>query len=134
MNDLEQVLSASPAADLAETAVRHAGGVRQALDMMFAELSYRFRADRANGQSGVFRLDIDSGEGIETYVVTVADGLCAVSRAQPDEVNVTLRMGFADFLKIATGKMSGAHAAMTGKVKVSGSIGYAMRWGDWFGR
>jgi putative sterol carrier protein len=131
---LAEAVSAAPLDEVGDVAARHAGGPQQALALAFEEVPARFRPERAGGGRGVFRLEVGTGQAVETYQVTVDGGCCEVSREAAAAPDVTMRMDFADFMRLMTGRTTGQEAFLTGKVQVSGDLVYAMRWGDWFGR
>lgn len=133
-DDLAETLQTAPLNEIADIAIREAGSAQRALAVAFADVPRRFRPERAGRKQGVFLLEIDTGGGIEKYLIAVADGHCRVSREEDANPDVTMRMSFADLLRLVTGRMSGQDAFMTGKVAVSGDLIFAMRWGDWFGR
>ncbi|MCL4233971.1 MAG: SCP2 sterol-binding domain-containing protein [Deltaproteobacteria bacterium] len=50
-----------------------------------------------------------------------------VSAGTKDPANCTITVAAADLLAITTGKLSGQMAFMTGKLKISGDMGLAMK-------
>src|SRR5437660_295093 len=98
--------------------------VKETFDMMAS----RFRADKATGTSAVIQYDI-SGEGGGTWNAVIKDGACQVSAGSAPNPNLTLQMSGPDWLDMLSGKASGQMLFMSGKLKLKGDMGLAMKLG-----
>jgi putative sterol carrier protein len=101
--------------------------VKETFDMMAS----RFRADKATGTSAVIQYDI-SGEGGGTWNAVIKDGACKVSAGSAPNPNLTLQMSGQDWLDMLSGKSSGQVLFMSGKLKLKGDMGLAMKLGSLF--
>ncbi|MBI4634829.1 MAG: SCP2 sterol-binding domain-containing protein [Candidatus Rokubacteria bacterium] len=97
----------------------------------FDQMASRFRADKATGTSAVIQYDI-SGEGGGTWHAIIRDGVCAVSAGAGASPTLTLQMAAQDWLDMVSGKQSGQMLFMSGKLKLKGDMGLAMKLGSMF--
>ena len=73
------------------------------------------------------------GEGGGTYHVDVTDGKCSVQQGAAASPNLTLTMAAPDWLDMVGGKLNGQMAFMSGKLKIKGDMGLAMKLAGMFG-
>jgi putative sterol carrier protein len=97
----------------------------------FQAMPSRFRADKAAGTNAVIQYDI-SGDGGGTWHAVIKDGACAVNQGPGTNPNLTLQMASQDWLDMLSGKQSGQMLFMSGKLKVKGDMGLAMKLGSMF--
>ena len=101
--------------------------VKETFDLMAG----RFRADKAAGTNAVIQYDV-SGDGGGTWHAVIKDGACAVNAGAATSPNLTLQIAGQDWLDMLSGKQSGQMLFMSGKLKVKGDMGLAMRLGSMF--
>ena len=101
--------------------------VRESFDAMPS----RFRADKAAGTNATIQYDI-SGDGGGTWNAVIKDGTCAVTPGAAGSPNLTLQISAQDWLDMLSGKQSGQMLFMSGKLKVKGDMGLAMKLGSLF--
>jgi putative sterol carrier protein len=101
--------------------------VRETFDAMPG----RFRADKATGTNAVIQYDV-SGEGGGTWHAVIKDGTCAVNQGPATNPNLTLTISAQDWLDMLSGKQQGQMLFMSGKLKVKGDMGLAMKLGSMF--
>lgn len=92
----------------------------------FATLEQRFVAKAAKGIDAVFQWEL-TGEGGQTFHAVVRDQTITVHRGPHDKPTVTLEMGASDYVKVIRGELDGMKAFASGRGKVKGSIGTAMK-------
>ena len=91
----------------------------------------RFRPEKAAGVNAVIQYEI-TGEGGGTWNANIKDGACAVKEGAAASPNLTLTMTAQDWLDLLGGKLSGQMAFMSGKLKLKGDMGFAMKIGGMF--
>ena len=97
----------------------------------FEAMPGRFRADKASGTNATIQYEI-SGDGGGTWNAVIKDGSCAVSPGAAASPNLTLQIAAQDWLDMLSGKQSGQMLFMSGKLKVKGDMGLAMKLGSMF--
>jgi putative sterol carrier protein len=93
---------------------------------IFANMPSHFRADKATGTNVVIQYDI-SGEGGGTWHAIIKDGACAVSQGPATAPTLTLQAGAQDWIDLSTGKKQPQMLFMSGKLKMKGDMGLAMK-------
>ena len=97
----------------------------------FEALPSRFHADAAEGVTAVYQFDLSGDQGGQ-YQLHVADQACRVSPGLHPSPNVTLSMAGEDCVAILEGRLSGVSAYLSGRLRVDGDIGLAMRLAAYF--
>ena len=65
--------------------------------------------------------------------VKMTDGKVAVAEGEVPAPNCTITMEEPDFLDLVSGKLNGQMAFLTGKLKVAGDMGLALKLGSFIG-
>ncbi len=99
---------------------------------IFQHMPDRFRPEKAGDLEAVVQFDL-SGEGGGQWVVTIQDGALEVREGQADNPTTTIRMSADDYVALTQGKLNPITAAMTGKIRVEGNMGVALRMQTLFG-
>lgn len=68
-----------------------------------------------------------TGEGSATYLLALKDQHALVSEQETTSADCVLTMSVDDFYKLLIGKLNTTAAYMTGKLKVKGSLGLALK-------
>jgi putative sterol carrier protein len=89
----------------------------------FDTLPTRVTPDRIEGMNNTYVFDI---EGAGTWTVKVADGAIEVTDGASD-ADCTFSATEETFEKIASGEQNATTAYMTGKLKIKGDMGAAMK-------
>ena len=97
----------------------------------FDAMPGRFRADKAAGTNATIQYDV-AGDGGGTWNAVIKDGACTVTPGAATNPNLTVQMTGQDWLDMLSGKQSGQMLFMSGKLKVKGDMGLAMKLGSMF--
>ena len=90
----------------------------------FETLESRVDPVKAAGLTATYRFEID---GAGNWTVDVDDGKVSVSENGGDDADCTISTSSETFLKIANGEQNPTAAYMSGKLKVKGDMGQAMK-------
>jgi putative sterol carrier protein len=90
------------------------------------ETNLRENPGKVAGMNGIFQFDL-SGENGGVWHVTLADGEGHVAAGPAETPGVTIAMAADDFVALTEGKLDGTMAFMSGKLKVKGDMGLAMK-------
>ncbi len=71
--------------------------------------------------------------GGSAYNVTLKDGKASVAEGEAPSPNCTFTVAEGDFLDMVSGKLNGQMAFLTGKLKVAGDMGLALKLGSFLG-
>jgi putative sterol carrier protein len=89
----------------------------------FESLPARADASKTVGMSNTYLFDI---EGAGKWIVAVDDGAVSVREGEGD-ADVTISATEENFQKIVSGEQNPTTAYMTGKLKIKGDMGAAMK-------
>ena len=89
----------------------------------FEALPSRVAPDRIEGMNNTYVFDI---EGAGVWTVAVADGSISVTEGASD-ADCTFSTSEQNFEKIISGEQNATTAYMTGKLKIKGDMGAAMK-------
>jgi putative sterol carrier protein len=95
---------------------------------IFTEINSRLEANpsKITGMNAAYAFDLN-GDGGGPYHITLADGKGEAGPGAPENPNITISMKDTDFVDLATGKLDGTAAFMSGKLKIKGDMGLAMK-------
>jgi len=107
-------------------------GVDMVLDKVFDGMAQAFLPEKAGNQSADIQYDINTPDGVKTYHVQVVNRACTTASGPAAKPRVILRLSLVDFLRLITNHLNGAHAFMTGKLKLQGDMLFATTMETWF--
>ena len=100
---------------------------------LIEELPRYFLADRARGASAIIQFQL-SGEGGGSWYAVIEDGTCTVEEGVHSAAQGTIMMSANDYVDLASGKLGGTRAFITGRVKTSGDFTLLKKMQVWFPR
>lgn len=92
---------------------------------VFSEINGRLEDDPAKlaGINATYAFDLDGSP----YHITIKNGKGEAAPGKPDQADITITMKEADFVDLASGKLNPTTAFMSGKLKIQGDMGLAMK-------
>jgi len=93
----------------------------------------QLNTDTAKGMNSVIQFNL-SGDGGGEWYVAIANDACEVGEGTHASPNMTMTMTAADYVDMITGKLNGQMAFMSGKLKIAGDMGLAMKMQSLFKR
>ena len=97
----------------------------------FEALPSRFHAPAADGVTAVYQFDLSGDEGGQ-YQLHIADQVCRVIDGVHPSPDVTLKMAGEDCVAILDGRLNGVSAYLSGRLKMEGDLGLAMKLAAFF--
>lgn len=95
---------------------------------LFDKMNERLQAnpDSVKGMNCVYQFKVTGDDGGEYYADLTGEKP-SVAAGTKDPANCTITVAGQDLIDITTGKLSGQMAFMTGKLKIAGDMGLAMK-------
>lgn len=98
----------------------------QEVRSLFPAMVERFLPDKAVGLSATIAFDL-SGDNGGLFWITVMDGAADTGEGDVANASMTVKANADDWHAVATGQMNAMQAFMTGKLKILGDMGLAMK-------
>src|SRR5262245_25158163 len=99
----------------------------------FDQMSEHLDADAAKGIDMTIQFNLSGDNGGQWYVA-IKDGKVDVRNGPAPSANMTMSMSAQDYVDMIMGKLNGQMAFMSGKLKISGDMGLAMKMQNLFQR
>jgi putative sterol carrier protein len=110
-------------------------GVDSILQNIFEGMRDSFKPEAAKDVSSTVQYDIDTDEGTKQWSVTFDNGTCTVSEgAASGDPRLTIKIGLVDFIRLIFNQVQGPQLFMSGKMKLSGDMMWAMQMQNYFAR
>lgn len=100
---------------------------------IFNEMPNQLDENAAKGINATIQFNISGDDGGHWFV-TVKDGRATVGKGTAASPNMTMAMADSDYVDMTLGKLNGQMAFMSGKLKLSGDMGLAMKMQSLFKR
>jgi len=101
-------------------------GTAEAIKEIFSQMPSQINPDAAKGMNSVIQFNL-SGEGGGNYYVEIKDGTAKVTEGTHASPNMTMTLAASDYVDLIMGKLNGQMAFMSGKLKIAGDMGLAMK-------
>ena len=93
---------------------------------IFPAMVDRFIPEKASGINATIAFDL-SGENGGSFWIKVSDGRAESGEGEQSDAAMTVKATADDWHAVATGQMNAMQAFMTGKLKIMGDMGLAMK-------
>ncbi len=93
---------------------------------LFPAMVDRFLPEKAGDMSATILFDL-SGDNGGFYWIKIADGAATTGAGELSDPAMTVKASADDWFAVATGQTNAMQAFMTGKLKILGDMGLAMK-------
>jgi putative sterol carrier protein len=128
---LNELVDTVPAKQLEEELSRQAGGLDGALDVVFAKMASLVDPEKVGSSKGTFQYEVATVGESRPYFLAVDGASTEFGRGTREEADVIIGIKVADLLQMATGKLSGQRAFITGRLKLRGDPMFGIKLGKW---
>ena len=98
----------------------------ESVQQIFAAMPGRLNPSAASGLDCVIQYDL-TGDGACQYHSQIKDGAATVTAGAHPSPSMTITMAAQDFVDMTNGTLDGMSAFMSGKLRIGGDMGLAMR-------
>ncbi len=98
---------------------------------IFPTMASRFLPEKAEGVNAIIAFDL-AGDNGGQYWLRIADGKIDSGEGPADNPKLTIKANADDYAAVASGAMNPMQAYMSGKLKIQGDMGLAMKFMNMF--
>jgi putative sterol carrier protein len=110
-------------------------GSARGLRVIFGAMAQAYEPDKAGGFAGELEYELTRADGQVTHWTVAVDGERAHARSGAAKAPaLTLKLGVADFVRLAGRDLDPGKALLTGRMDMEGDLALAARLGEMFGQ
>lgn len=91
----------------------------------------RFNKEAAKGLNATYQFDLSGDNGGKWHII-INNDTCTIKEGAAASPNITISMAAQDYVDMTTGKLNPQMAFMSGKLRIAGDMGLALRMGNLF--
>lgn len=99
---------------------------REEVAQIFPTMCQRFIPSKAEGLNTTIQFNL-SGDNGGLFWLKITNGSCEAGEGQAESPKMTLKAAADDWHAVSTGKLNAMQAFMSGKLKIEGDMGLAMK-------
>ncbi|HLR40504.1 MAG TPA: SCP2 sterol-binding domain-containing protein [Virgibacillus sp.] len=101
------------------------------VNSVFKEIEAALKEDGslAKGVEAVFEFQLDGEDG-STHQLNLQGENSTTSEGSPEDADCIMKMSSEDFVKMSQGELNGTQAFMSGRLKIKGNMGLALKLQD----
>lgn len=99
---------------------------REEIRDIFPAMCQRFIPSKAEGLNATIQFNL-SGDNGGLYWLKIGNGVCEAGEGQAESPKMTLKAAADDWYAVSSGKLNAMQAFMSGKLKIEGDMGLAMK-------
>jgi putative sterol carrier protein len=104
---------------------------REEVARIFPAMVERFQPEKADGVNAAVQFDL-SGENGGLYWLRIANGAAETGQGAIENPNMTIKAAADDYIAMSNGSLNPMQAFISGKIKVQGDMGLAMKFVSMF--
>ena len=109
-------------------------GPDEVLGRVFAVFPERFDPVRAGADAAAtIQWTVGFDGTMHGWVVEIADGACRAQPGVAEHPRLSLELALPDFLRLVSGRLNATQAFMSGKLRLTGDVMFALQMQGWFG-
>jgi Luciferase-like monooxygenase/SCP-2 sterol transfer family len=110
-------------------------GSDRGLKLLFGAMAQAYRPDKSGGFSGELLYELRRGNGaVVRWTVAIAPDSASARAGDATAPAVTVKLGVADFVRMAGRDLDPGKALLTGRMDLEGDLALAARLGEMFGQ
>jgi len=110
-------------------------GSERGLKVIFAAMAQAYEPDKAGGFTGELQYELRRANGeIVHWTVAIAPDRATVRQGAAGAPALTMKLGVADFVRMAGRDLDPGKALLTGRIDIEGDLAVAARLGEMFGQ
>ena len=99
---------------------------REEVAQIFPVMCERFIPSKAEGLNATIQFNL-TGDNGGLYWLKIGNGTCEAGEGQAENPKMTLKAAADDWHAVSSGKLNAMQAFMSGKLKIEGDMGLAMK-------